>query len=1062
MSNSDTADLFAIPDFWRLPSWQQEPQPADEKEDAFFHLEIDGDGHGPLALFLGKDGHALSKNDEDGAFFKIPAPLLGQLSPQTDTQESSSSIGKETVGTDELPAQPVVSFDVDDFWLFPDENRAAPPPPPKYMTWAAFEHADVPHSTPLFATEQGPDLVDALVAADGNPLHLAAPPTPANTAHDVLEARGYCGCLLALALGRSSVLFTWDDTKRRFRLALGGARISGYTADILRSFETACLDCGNDSRFLRAFVDHTYAGATQTNTPSQVALARGVDQLLVTLQSELGARGQKTQSLLQLQALVQPVASLVQYVRGLVTKLSRVAATTAPTVARDEQFLTMLFQEAQAMEYSAVFMRDVVKHLLQLVSEPWLGFVREWIGLDPKSKFTLWSGELQSKRFVRVGDRVWVDELGMELAELDYFLDETKMPAFVPDEMAKSLFETGRNLRFLWTNHPEHPLSNPATFALPNPPRLRWHFDWESVCALQNEAAAYEQALSRALTVGCQTSIRPIPPAGEFPLQSERESRSVSQPTSGLDFDWRLPSVGFQFFGKDENQIEQGIQASIARLNGPVPHRVDEDGLAAVLRRQLFKDGNGDAEETAAFADFTPHWSLLPLLSFGPIISTQARLVNRECMKLLFSAHGLREHLQLQRQFQLLGNGMFCSRLSHALFDPDLAGAGQQNASGVELSSGGLGLRLADRKLDNWPPASSELRLALMGVLAESYSQNAKTEHNGAQPAVKHELPGGLSFSVRDLSWEEMDKCMDPDSLEALDFLRLSYKPPSALLSVITPAVLDNYDRVFKLLLRVLRMHYVVNQLMRDDGATVPHRRGTASARSSGSAVYVAARFRIEARHFVANLMAYFLDTGVGVPWQTFDAWLDHVQAGLSEETMADRGEPRWATSPEGLRARHDQMLDEILQALLLRKRQQPLFQLLQGIFGLVLAFAKSTREYARAVSRAGRTNGSVADDDDDNSNNNNNDNDDNEYRAARRLYRDTTKKLYASFRKKVAAFLAVCRGLSEKEADSRVRKDLQQQQQQHQLQIQGSDNHALSRLLLMLDYNGFYTTSSR
>ncbi|CAK7231919.1 hypothetical protein SBRCBS47491_008092 [Sporothrix bragantina] len=969
MADSDNADLFAIPDFWKLSTWQQQPPPlaAEERRNGFFSLDVEGNEN--VTFFLGKgEPEAVPGSDDDGSLFKIPS-LLSQLQPSI-PQITDNALNEESKEDHEMPAEPSTppTPDVDDFWLFPD-HEAAPPPLPEFKTWAAFEHSDISNATCVLGTEQGPKFVDALVEAS-----------------DSL---------------------------------------------VLHSVEKDCLDCGNNSRYLRAFIDHTYTAAASANTPSRVALARGVDSLLLTIQSELGTRGQKANSLLQLQALVQPVASLVKFIRGLVTKLSRSVISTG---ASEERFLTMLYQEAQSMEYSVVFMRDVIKQLLQLVSEPWLDFVGEWIGLGHNSKATLWTGDFKSKGFVRPGDRVWVDDMGTELAESDYLYDDERMPAFIPKEMAKDIFETGRNLRFLWTNHPEHPLSDPTTVPFAGPPPLAWQFDWESIHALDHKAFAYEKTLAQSLAWKKQK------PALAAPLLN-------SVLPGSIPISWRLPTIDFQFFGKNEDQIELSMQSSMAKLSGPLPCP-SEDGLATVLRRQLFNGGESGTSDMAALDEFAPHWSLLPLLSFGPVIAAQSRLISRECMRLLFGVHNVREHLKLQREFQLLGNGVFCSRLSHALFDPDLPGAEQ--GTGVQLSSVSLGLRLSRRNNENWPPASSELRLALMGVLAESYYQGKKGGGRETAAIGKQELPGGMSFAIRDLSIDEMDKCMDPDSLEAMDFLRLSYKPPSALMSVITPGILSKYDRVFMLLLRVLRMYYVVNQLFENDlhsrsrnRTSPPHQ---ARAKPYGAhADNLTTRFLIESRHFVANIMAYFLDTGVDMPWQRFETWLDTVHKDLDNDETANeigsagaRGRADQA-GPDKLCERHEQTLDEIMLALLLRKRQQPLLVLLQSIFGLILEFAKSARELTRAM---------MIEDNEE------------EEQEVRRMHQERTKRLYASFRKKVAAFLAVCRGLSEKEADSVARKDYQQQQQ-YQDGSRAGEGNSLSRLLLMLDYNGSYSSSS-
>ncbi|KAJ9134545.1 Spindle pole body component, partial [Coniochaeta hoffmannii] len=402
---------------------------------------------------------------------------------------------------------------------------------------------------------------------------------------------------------------------------------------------------------------------------------------------------------------------------------------------------------------------------------------------------------------------------------------------------------------------------------------------------------------------------------------------------------------------------------------------------------------------------------LLSLLSFGPLVAAQCRVLNTECTRLLFTSHSLRPHLRLQRQYHLLGNGLFCSRLSHALFDPDLDSA--ERRSGVALSGGAMGLRLSGR--DTWPPASSELRLALMGVLAESYEGGEGRGRAGSgrrDGGGEGELPAGMdiSFAVRDLAPEEIERCVDPDGLEALDFLRLSYKPPSALLPVFTPVVLVKYDRVFRLLLRVLRMLYVVNRLFRDvvlfcDG---------------GEGVEMRLRFRAEAHHFVSRLGAYLFDTGVGGPWARFEEWLDGVEGELGG---GEKGMGMGAAGyggPDRIRERHEQTLDEIMSALLLRRRQRPVMGLVEEVFACILGFAKVLRSPGAGGN-------------------------------------EEIRRLYATFRKKVEVFITVCRGLSEQGGNhggGRRAEDVS-------AKGRPDDENSIVRLLLLLDTGGHLARKS-
>ncbi|CAN9145489.1 unnamed protein product [Alternaria alternata] len=98
---------------------------------------------------------------------------------------------------------------------------------------------------------------------------------------------------------------------------------------------------------------------------------------------------------------------------------------------------------------------------------------------------------------------------------------------------------------------------------------------------------------------------------------------------------------------------------------------------------------------------------------------------------------------------------------------------------------------------------------------------------------------GQLNFAIRNLTEAEQEKVMDPDALHALDFLRLQYVAPAPLNLVITSTSLEKYDYIFKFLLRLLRMLFVVSHL--------PRRYADSNAR----------QFRTEAYHFVITLTNY-------------------------------------------------------------------------------------------------------------------------------------------------------------------------------------------------------------
>ncbi|KAK3940618.1 Spc98 family-domain-containing protein [Diplogelasinospora grovesii] len=930
----EIANVFAIPDFWQSSGWLEQSLLEINRGNPLFSLDLADTPHIPAT---GNETEVLAH--AGAGFFKLPLALK-ELTAQeaclqpTPKLEDSEANTKDVVTPDE------------DLWLAQDQSIDQPP---EYKTWDEFDGVEHEQPPAILISEAGSAAFDALITS---------PEFSSRSNLEVVDEAAYVACLITLALGRASLLFSWDAAKKTFVKLVPHLRTSGLSVESLEGVDRLCFDCANAIKFLQLFSERTYSASP---SPAKVALAGVVDQLVPAIQAELGVRGRRVRSILQLQSIVQPVHSVLTYFRRLVEELSR--------ERNDEGVLSRLFLEAHSAEYRNDLLRAATREVLRLVAKPWTDFVEEWIGLKAEEGIVI-TKHGPGKSFVKVADRMWIDDQGFELEESDFFLDEDKMPSFIAHDTGQAIFEIGRNLRFIKEHHPDHPLSQQSALnTSAKPPKLEWRFDWNAIKQLEADAREYKASLYRAI----QDNL----------AKDGRETRP-RQTQGPLGFE-------LKFFGKSEDDIVANVAAAMEQINRPLGDNnlKPTNGLARLLQSQLYQRGEASVDET-----FSPHWSLVPELSFGPVIDAQARIVNRECVKLLFTAHHLRTHIALLKQYYLFGNGLFCSRLSHALFDPDLDTA--ERKSGVALSGGNMGLRLSGR--DNWPPASSELRLALMGVLSESYEAPSNTDspRSAAPRSYKSDLPGHLSFGVRDLAPEEIERCMDQDSVEALDFLRLSYKPPSPLRPVMTPMILEKYDRIYKLLLRLIRMLYVVNQLSRDD---------TVCQSTAGL------RFRIESHHFVSQIAAHFFDTGIGAPWRRFEAWLNSAEA----ESVQEEGLDATTHSPDTLRDHHEQVLDEIMVALFLRKRQLPVLKLLEDIFALVLRFAKSCR-----VPESGGES-------------------------------ETPEKLYASYKKKMQVFITVCRGLSENSSSSG---------QKSKTKIAGrtdDDSTTVDRLLLMLDMAGFY-----
>ncbi|KAF7544513.1 hypothetical protein G7Z17_g9894 [Cylindrodendrum hubeiense] len=968
--DEDKADVFAIPDLWQTPKWLDQLGQADDASPPFFATGLKGTVSEPAAslfavLSLGfqdsLDSSLLQLAPvavEQHGFFKLP-PLEASKAAGSDANDADNDT--DTTAESTISAEPT-----DDMWMSLDK---APAKAAEHRTWDAFLNATSATTQPPLITEAGPRTYDALLCWSLDPLLLGNSDVP------VVEAKTYISSLLALAIGQESVFYRRDDKSRTFTSALPKMRISGYSRHVLQGLENQCLRCGSIFIELRSFVQSTYS---KRSTRCGVALASALEQILKDSQEHVAVHGQNPRSLLGLQSTIKGLLAILEPFQRLTSKLRKGYS--------DEDVLSIVFHEAYSVDHREEQLREIMREVLQRVSRPWIEFLEEWIGTRREEGIPLTKSSVgESKGFVKVDMETYMDDFGLEVEDVDFRLDEAKMPHFMPHDIAKSIFETGKNLRFIRSCHPEHALSNHEILAVTQPPKTEWLYDWDSILRLENRVSEYRDNLLGAIQKSHDDS------------QSSPQVRRSSLPS------W--PQTELQFFGVEEQKVEERILASIDQFNQPLADVGAEDSLSLVVRQRL----SGRYQSPSNSSNFAPHWSLLPVLSFGGITSAQSQIVNQESLRLLFTHHDLRNHLKMHRDFHLFGNGMFSSRLSHALFDPDLETAERQ--AGVARQGGVMGLRLGGR--DSWPPASSELRLALMGVLVESFGSGngfAK-EKLSSISRDSSELPGELSFAVRDLSEEEIEKCMNPDSLEALDFLRLSYKAPVPLSTIITPAILMQYDRIFKLLLRILRMLYIVNQLFRDVNAR------TSRWDDPETTSY---RFAREAHHFISGITSYFLDAGVAIPWQAFETKLDKIQSDLNNPTS--NGWQEKMESPDRLRELHSQTLDRIMLSLFLRKRQQPVLNLLEEIFAAVLQYAKFSR--MQSLGRGADIDEST-----------------------------NPGELYRKFKKKVQIFITVCRGLTEKgRLGTRGGDDLGLKQDGI------GEDHLVAQLLMKLDMNEYYS----
>jgi len=604
--------------------------------------------------------------------------------------------------------------------------------------------------------------------------------------------------------------------------------------------------------------------------------------------------------------------------------------------------------------------------ILSRVSRPWLEQVEEWIGLSEIQGTNFGPGN-DNTLFASV--KVALEENGNPKSE-DIVYQPSRMPNFISPEDGQMIFETGRSLRLLRKHHPEHELSKLQGEKRNDKP-MSWRFTWQQLNSVVKKANSFQESVAAALQ-----EFR-----GESQLAGDHTSCKIGAGT---------PQHAHEAF-------ENGVwDLQIEDLAG----RMSEHPSIDVHEPEPLYDlvtsdgGNLHGPDKASSTTLSPPLSLAAALSFHPTLVAQARLVNATSIRSLLRSHDLRIHLNMLHSFHLLGNGVFVSRLTSALFDPSLSTTERQR--GVIRSHEAMGLRLGNR--DAWPPASSELQLALMGILNDCY-QSEYTKHQKRRSSIEaSDLPGSLSFAIRHLSESEVERSLDPHSLHALDFLRLQCTPPSPLDAIITPLSLEKYDIIFKFLLRIVRLLYVVSHL--------PYLPEVAHAQV----------FRLQAHHFITSCASYFFDTGIRETWGVFNMCLDSIESRLVEEDKRGELGSKVTEGIDTIKTRHELCLDQIMFALLLRNRQQRVLALLEDIFSSILEFAHLCGNGEPQIVQV--------------------------------------RGLYEKFNEKLRTFLDVCRGLVGKKAYGTSARG--------SIIVFGKDARAeentIDRLLLSLEMGGYYS----
>lgn len=838
-----------------------------------------------------------------------------------ETIESAFSSSDEEV----LSVLPLIEEDI---WTSSGENQDLYT---HLRTWRGFQGKSSQECRSSLVSDNDAQYFDSILAAQDD------------SDGTVMEPKTVFDGLVQLCLGRESTFFVFVAEDESFALRIDDGRMSGLSRPSFKSLYSTFLRQGNTTRNLHSFTSRHQR--CESTSPTLVAIATAVSTLLEQLECQFLEASHDFNSLLQIQDLSKAQTRILEHLMDITSQVC--------SVDLEHDVLSLLFDVAQHAEHSSLDIREASLRILIAASAPWETAVNHCLGLVPNPLVQSAFGEqvldISSK------DSAAADP---EIDSIDGFhaLGFPKVPKFISRNESVMISELVQNLRLLQAHTPRHPILNLSSFMTTRDVRITWRTSWHSVEGMIEQIKEYKTEVQKATKAF---------DLGES-FHESIEVRAKIMPNNDI------------FSPMSKTSAMQYIHDSVTRIEASPGTSSRNDRFQGSLSQPLLRE----MSHVSAVEPFSPPVSLLPSLSFSPVIAAQAELVNRACLRLLFEDGGLRSHLSILSRFKMLSDGLFSSRLCHALFSQS------SNDSGLQL-----GYRTA------WPPMSSELRLAVRGIPTDSYftpDQSARTS------MFREEIPGGLSFAIAELDENELARCTNPNSVYALDFLRLQYQAPLPTAAVITPASLIKYDAIFKLILRAKRILFVVEQLAADILTQRP-------LSYPQEKLYL--RFRQQAYHFVSSICTYLFES-MATHWQRLDSRLAATEAVLEHNDLA-------GDSIAKLRRLHDCVLDEIMFSLLLRKRQSEVLQLLENIFGIILQFASSIRKTLE------NRNGETEKTDDPN-----------------------PTELFQRFQKKAKLFVTVCRGLSERKTPNGTTET----------QSLGEvEKGSISQLLLRLEMNGFY-----
>ncbi|TPX72336.1 hypothetical protein SpCBS45565_g00418 [Spizellomyces sp. 'palustris'] len=427
-----------------------------------------------------------------------------------------------------------------------------------------------------------------------------------------------------------------------------------------------------------------------------------------------------------------------------------------------------------------------------------------------------------------------------------------------------------------------------------------------------------------------QHSVAAVPAATET---VEAEIGPEYQVPSG-DYAIAIGAVGATTTESMKETFEQDSLPLLGTKEDPPKRKVALSGtfsFARFLENNLPQKGPLGSDTSAESS-----LSILTMRTLHSSLSSFSTLISKVVTRALYP--GIRTHLGIAGRYLLLGDRLFLTRLTKALFE---------EGGGVDMDG---------RTDGNWPPGFAELSDALQGVVPEHLHGNVHDEIGKLSfegKATGRNAGGKLSLvTLRFFGTVALNILFICVALDALSFLRLRYTAPMPFDIVMTESTAHKYDSIFEFMLVLERVRIALDRVCvsewwwRNSPARDARRAGESwmkgdpdsrdpvwkhwSEKDRKAAVHI----HWEARAFVGGLLRYGIEIGIGEVWEGFQRILDReTDNGLGETSGMDL---------EEVYKLHHMTLDRIQWRLLMRAKQKPVMGMVEGMLQIALKFARN------------------------------------------------------------------------------------------------------------------------